>query len=456
MQGEKGKIDQRAHGIYGGIKEKLIIFFEGDINKQNSTISSLDGIRAIACLIVVVFHMTLIMGQDLHIWAPARMPRVVASLAYAGETGVNLFFVLSGFLLFLPFAKALLFDTVWPATWTFYLRRMLRILPAYYVSLLLMILTFHPEFLQREHFSDLLMFLLLFMDSSPTAFKKINGPFWTLAVEWQFYLFLPLIAAGIAFLVWKIPRQWRLLALVGCLVVLMGWGLLTRYLGIYLTLHPEETFGLPRVVINASLFLFYGVPSSGVHGKFLEDFAVGMLVSTLYLYAQTKGALHRSTMLLRRLSPWIFATGLLFLGFMVAWKYDLQTPHTWHFLDPVIGLYQYYGQWGFGLGYGACILAILFGAGWLRKPFEWTPLRWIGLISYGLYMWHLLLLESFTNVLQNIPGWSQMPHVLTYGMYWGWLFIFIVPGVVLLFAFVEKPWIQVSDRWTRKSKRPRA
>ena len=38
MQGEKRKIDQRAHGIYGGIKEKLIIFFEGDINKQNSTI----------------------------------------------------------------------------------------------------------------------------------------------------------------------------------------------------------------------------------------------------------------------------------------------------------------------------------------------------------------------------------------------------------------------------------
>ncbi len=94
---------------------------------------------------------------------------------------------------------------------------------------------------------------------------------------------------------------------------------------------------------------------------------------------------------------------------------------------------------------------------WLRKPFEWTPLRWIGLISYGLYMWHLLLLESFTKyVLTRIPDWSQAPHILVYAMYWGWLFVFIIPCVILLFAFVEKPWIQVSDRWTQKSKRVQA
>ncbi len=279
--------------VYARVKEKLTIFFEGDAKKQKGTIASLDGVRAIACLMVVIFHMTLIMVQDIHVWVPARMSTMVASLAYAGDTGVNLFFILSGFLLFLPFAKALLFDNPWPATGTFYLRRILRIIPAYYVSLFLMILIFHPQFLQPDHFGDLLMFLILFMDSSPTAFKQINGPFWTLAVEWQFYLLLPCIALGIALLVRRFPQQRRLLALIGCLVILMGWGLLTRYLGIYLTSHPDETFGLPRMVINVGLFLFYGVPSPGLHGKFMEDFAVGMLVSTLYMYSHTKGPLNR-------------------------------------------------------------------------------------------------------------------------------------------------------------------
>jgi peptidoglycan/LPS O-acetylase OafA/YrhL len=457
MHDAENKIDVGKLSIYRKVKKKITIFFEGDEKKQKGTIASLDGIRAIACLIVVAFHLMLIMTQDIRIWSPARMPRVVTSLAYVGDTGVNLFFILSGFLLFLPFAKALLFDNAWPATWTFYLRRILRILPAYYVSLFLMIVIYHPQYLQPDHFGDLFLFLSLFMDSSSATFKQINGPFWTLAVEWQFYLFLPLIAAGIALLVRKIPQQRRLLALVGCLVVLMGWGLLTRYLGIYLTLHPKETFGLPHMVINAGLFLFYGVPSGGMHGKFMEDFAVGMVVSTLYMYTHTKGALHRSTLLLRRLSPWLFAAGLIFLGFMIAWKYNQQAPHTWHFLDPITELYQYYGQWGFGLGYGTCILAILFGAGWLRKPFEWTPLRWMGLISYGLYMWHLLLLEAFTTyVLPYISGWKQMPHLLVYGMYWGWLFVFIVPCILVLFAFVEKPAILLSDKWTRKSKRPQA
>jgi peptidoglycan/LPS O-acetylase OafA/YrhL len=147
MHDAEDKIDMGKLSIYRKVKKKITIFFEGDEKKQKGTIASLDGIRAIACLIVVAFHLMLIMTQDIRIWSPARMPRVVASLAYVGDTGVNLFFILSGFLLFLPFAKALLFDNAWPATWTFYLRRMLRILPAYYVSLFLMIVIYHPQYL---------------------------------------------------------------------------------------------------------------------------------------------------------------------------------------------------------------------------------------------------------------------------------------------------------------------
>ncbi len=82
-------------------------------------------------LFVMVFHINRITGDNL--WSSSENP-LASSVSTAGGTGVTLFFVLSGFLLFMPFAKALLFNTQWPLNRVFYLRRFLRIIPGYYVS----------------------------------------------------------------------------------------------------------------------------------------------------------------------------------------------------------------------------------------------------------------------------------------------------------------------------------
>ena len=60
---------------------------------------------------------------------PGMLAFFVASVAYYGESGVIFFFLLSSFLLFLPYAKALLFEDPWPSLRRFYLRRIFRILP---------------------------------------------------------------------------------------------------------------------------------------------------------------------------------------------------------------------------------------------------------------------------------------------------------------------------------------
>src|SRR5579872_4287952 len=198
--------------------------------KQN-TIAVLDGVRAIAFLIVMVFHINRITGDNLWDRMANPLASLATSISTAGGTGVTLFFVLSGFLLFMPFAKSLLFNNPWPLARVFYMRRFLRIIPAYYVCLFLIILTTHPEYLQRDHLQYLFLFLTFFMDSSRTTFRQVNGPFWTLATEWQFYMLLPLIALAFLWLVKNVPQRYRLQTVTLWLGALIVLGLTVRLLG---------------------------------------------------------------------------------------------------------------------------------------------------------------------------------------------------------------------------------
>src|SRR5712691_3175918 len=227
-------------------------------NKQEgkNTIAVLDGVRACAIILVLTFHINRVTGDNL--WSMTAFP-LASSVSTAGGTGVTLFFVLSGFLLFLPFAKSLLFQSTWPSPRVFYLRRVFRIVPAYYVSLFLIIVFFQPQYLHWDHLKDLMLFLTFFMDSTQQTFRQINGPFWTLAIEWQFYMFLPLLAWGISRLVRRVSPQGRLRALIFCLIGMIIWGLCLRYGGLYFTEHPTQTFLFPRSVLNVALFFLFGV-----------------------------------------------------------------------------------------------------------------------------------------------------------------------------------------------------
>src|SRR5690349_20215062 len=128
-----------------------------------STILALDGVRVFATIAVITFHINSLVANNL--WDKPSNPLSSAFETFGGS-GVTLFFVLSGFLLFMPYANALLFQEHWPSTRRFYLRRVLRILPGYYVALALMILLFQRQYLQPDHWRDLLLFFTFFMDSS--------------------------------------------------------------------------------------------------------------------------------------------------------------------------------------------------------------------------------------------------------------------------------------------------
>ncbi len=105
----------------------LATLLEDNKREGKTSIAVLDGVRAVAVILVLTYHINRVSGDNL--WNMADYP-LASSVSTAGSSGVLLFFVLSGFLLFLPYAKSLLFDSAWPSARSFYLRRAFRIIPA--------------------------------------------------------------------------------------------------------------------------------------------------------------------------------------------------------------------------------------------------------------------------------------------------------------------------------------
>lgn len=411
-----------------------------DSSKKN-TILLLDGVRAFACFIVVWFHIYRI-PRDLQVWDPSSVAYpLLDSFLYFGRYGVTLFFVLSGFLLFMPFARALLFEEKWPSVRRFYLQRIFRIIPAYYLSLILIVLLFQRQYLQPQHWQELVLFFTFFMDSSQATFKQLNAPFWTLAVEWQFYMLLPLVVLGMRLVVSWVKQGYRKQTIVACLLLLIGWGLFSRYVGTYFQQHPGETVLVPRAVLDGILFFTYGLS-----GKYLEDFGVGMLLSLCFVYAQHPSISSKVRTILRRLSPWLWGSGLLCLFAMVLWSYNQRYINTWTiFSAPIFYNYHYLvSELCISLSFGLCLLALLFGSGWLKIPFEWFPMRWVGMISYSLYMWHLPFIFVFIQLVQPLlKEWSPEQ---SYAVYWLWVLAAVIPFCLLFFRLVEKPGMKFGQR----------
>jgi peptidoglycan/LPS O-acetylase OafA/YrhL len=392
-------------------------------------IPALDGVRAIACLFVIGYHISLI-TRDMRIWTPgAHAP--LDALFLSGNSGVTLFFVLSGFLLFLPYARALLAAGPWPSARGFYLRRAWRILPGYYGSLFLIVTLQQPQYLSPSHWRDLALFLVMFMDATPATFQRLNGPYWTLAIEWQFYLLLPLIALAIRGLARRTRRPGRVWAVAACLVALMAWGVISRYWGAWLTLHPTATVLVPRPALAVALFFVYGQ-----RGKYLEDFACGMLAGLCYAVV-TESAGARALARMRRISTWLGGGALLAFLLLATNGAALAFPAG-------ANLLAWCGDLAFALTFAGAIVAILFGPPAIRRPFEYVPLRRIGLISYSLYIWHLPLLLVFMRAIG--PSLVGLPALVAYGLYWVWVGLVVVPFSIAAYRLVEQPGIRVGER----------
>ena len=144
---------------------------------------------------IVAFHLMLFTHIEYQPWSQAT-----GSFWYVLATGVQLFFTLSGFLLFRPYAIAMLTGKPLPSSVRFYKKRALRILPAYWVALAVL-LAFNWQIAKDPVWLNGLTHSLFIHDIFPRYNRDLDGPFWTLAVEAQFYLALPWIATAVAWVV---------------------------------------------------------------------------------------------------------------------------------------------------------------------------------------------------------------------------------------------------------------
>ncbi|MGD0541558.1 MAG: acyltransferase, partial [Tepidisphaeraceae bacterium] len=180
----------------------------GDINPDHGHLTALDGVRGLAVLMVMSFHFL-----QRETFPSSRVVNLLQSISRVGQTGVDLFFVLSGFLI----TGILLHAKQSPAFFrNFYARRALRIFPLAYGALLVVYVVLPLAGLTAWTSWKQQLWFWLYASNLHATFstQDIGGPghFWSLAVEEQFYLTWPTV-------VWLCNRRSLYGACIGCLII---------------------------------------------------------------------------------------------------------------------------------------------------------------------------------------------------------------------------------------------
>ncbi len=361
-------------------------------------VPALDGIRALAIAWVFSFHaLAFLRGR------PFGAPGGWTGLGEKGLLGVELFFVLSGFLLVQPWLRAHLHGLPRPSALVFYRRRAARILPAYYVHVAVLFLVVLP--LLYGGFAILgsdwgLLNLAAhgvmaqFLHPGSASGMGLNMALWSMSLEVEFYLLLPLLAP-----LFLGRRAWVALAVALALSlcwrtfapdILMPW--LQRTVPPALLVYVEPLTGqiIPYPPLVLRLFVERQIP-----GEFLA-FAVGMALANVYL---------RFPSLPRRDARWIASAAMIALVVGgLAWLADM----------PGMSLFgswwRYLGMPAFLLASGLLVLAAAQGIPLIGTVLKAPPLVWLGLISYSLYLWHEPLLRLAYVYLAEVPlAWVRGP-----------------------------------------------
>ncbi len=334
---------------------------------------NLDAYRGIGMLLVMTNHVTFATNMR------GRHPELNQFLART-DVGVPMFFLVSGFLIFRPFATSLLTDRSWPSIRNYARNRAVRIMPAYWVALAGVMIWFGIPIVTGAGIFDhrplgpMTFYALLLQTFSAQSVFKGFGEFdqsWSIGAEVTFYVAVPFLAMAARRFIGGLPAPKRLTPLLWCCAGLWLIGHLWR-------------IGLVQFA-----------PSWGPSGAFwlpahIDFFAIGMAMALWSVAAKNGGALPRFVEVLGR-RPW-----LSWLCGFVAWLVVVNPGGYLPLLtirpSPLIFTYEYvvklffYGIFGFFF-----VLPAIFGPqrdGLIRAVLGSRVMVALGAVSLGFYLWH--------------------------------------------------------------------
>ena len=346
-----------------------------------------EALRALAAAMVVVHHAAALSG-------PARAGRL-ATPAAVMDGGVAIFFVLSGFLIYRPFAAAAVAGREHPSWRSFWWRRALRIVPAYWVALTFFWVA--GAFELGSSWWRYYLFLQIY--DRYTSFGGIVQA-WSLCTEVTFYLLVPLWASVLVRAAGR-RRGETVVAvhLAGC-AVLWATGVAGRV--------AMERWWPSRRGISFNWLLTN-----------LDLFATGMALAVVSVWAAASPAVGARLDRAAR-SVWPYWLGALAL---FAWYAYRVGPVPF---DPgYTGWFWQRRQFVLAAISALLMFPAVFGpaaGGTARRLWSARPLVWVGAVSYGWYLWHFDWMKRAVSTPARV-GWdaalagdASFPYVLAVGV----------------------------------------
>jgi peptidoglycan/LPS O-acetylase OafA/YrhL len=345
----------------------------------------LDAIRGIAILGVVIYH-ALYFSRNLSLFTPLQRKLLIP--VSAGQFGVTLFFVLSGFLI-----TGILLDSRDRKDYfkRFYIRRALRILPVYYLIIIILVLF-------RMTSGTFLALSLIFSSNLASLFgvEMSYGVLWTLAVEEHFYL------------LW--PSAVRRISSTGLIFISLAIAIASPLLRFHCHLSTSKI----NVGLGCAVFT-WNVADGLAWGAFLA-LAVRALGSD------------RTKVLKMSIAFFVVASILTAIGI----PFGITTRQT------AFGEALQAVPWNLGSA-GLIGIALLLGTSPGKKFAAPHWLRFFGWISYGLYVYHLLVFEAYSRIEHllvpefsaKLSSWQEM-----------WLRFFIAVPAAVGISYISRRYFE--------------